>query len=41
MAKGQRKSNKEIRKPKKVATKPSTGLEPLKNSVQGALRKDG
>lgn len=41
MAKGQRKSNKEIRKPKKVTDSKPGGLAPLpKNSVQGALRKD-
>jgi hypothetical protein len=40
MAKGQRRSNKEIRKPKKEAPKSSAALQPLKNTVQGALRKD-
>lgn len=40
MAKGQRKSNKEIRKPKKAsALKTSAGLQPLKDPIQVALKK--
>jgi len=42
MAKGQRKSNKEIRKPKKAADvkKGATGLAPLE-PIKAALKKHG
>lgn len=35
MAKGQKKSNKEIRKPKAAKAKPLTGLAPAPGSVKG------
>lgn len=39
MAKGQRKSNKEIRKPKKVQDKASAALPP-RDPVQAAIKKN-
>jgi hypothetical protein len=39
MAKGQRKSNKEIRKPKKEAAKPGVIALPPRGAVEAALKK--
>lgn len=35
MAKGQKKSNKEVRKPKAEKPKPTTGLPPREGAVKG------
>jgi hypothetical protein len=39
MAKGQRRSNKEIRKPKKVAEKSNAGL-PARDPVKSAIKRE-